>query len=471
MVSKQLFINKSYLISSGVLIFFLILFFFKPQNLSSEGILVSGLLFLMAFWWLTNTIPLSITALLPLIIIPVFSDINISDVARPYASPIIFLLLGGFVIGLGLQKSNLHRRFAILVLMKIGYQKKSILIGFILVTAFLSMWLSNTATCLLMLPIALSILGKFENDFSFKRYFLLFIAYSSSIGGMATLIGTAPNAIFAGYINENLGIEITFLDWFLFSLPLVLILLSILILMIFFLVKNNNDKNVSPSIFYDEYKKLGKFNLGQKVTLLIITLTIFFWIFKDIINNFLNIKLTDASIALLGACLFFVIPIKKVNFILNRNWHKSIPWNILILFGGGLSLANLVTSSGLASWISSYFYFLNSFNIFFIIFTIAIFISFMTEVTSNTATTLLFLPLLVLFADNNGYDILQLSLPITLAASCAFMMPIATPPNAIVFSTNEFNISFMASRGFILNIIAVTLSSVWIFFFSSIIGK
>lgn len=467
---KELFFDKVILIPVGILLFFAIKFFFNPINLSSDGVLVSSLLFLMAFWWLTNTIPLSITALLPLIIVPTLSNIDISDVARPYANPIIFLLLGGFILSLGLQKSNLHKRFAIFILMKVGSNKKNIIIGFVIATAFLSMWLSNTATCLLMLPIAISILGKFNEDLSFKKYFLLSIAYSSSIGGMATLIGTAPNAIFAGYAYENLNLEISFLDWFLFSFPLVFILLSILILIIFFFLSESKNKNFNAEFFHDEFKKLGKFSFGEKITLTILLLTISLWILKKYINDFFGIFLTDTGIAIFGASLFFLIPVKKFNFLLDGNWYKDIPWSILILFGGGLSLANLVTSSGLASWASSYLYFFNNLNIFFIIFVIAIIISFLTEITSNTATTLLFLPLIFSFADGNGYDVIQLSLPIVLAASCAFMMPIATPPNAIVFSTNEFNISFMASRGFALNILAVTLSSIWIYFFRTIIN-
>ena len=287
---------------------------------------------------------------------------------------------------------------------------------------------------------------------------------------MATLIGTAPNAIFAGYAYENLNLEISFLDWFLFSFPLVFILLSILILIIFFFLSESKNKNFNAEFFHDEFKKLGKFTFGEKITLTILLLTISLWIFKKYINDFFGIFLTDTGIAIFGASLFFLIPVKKFNFLLDGNWYKDIPWSILILFGGGLSLANLVTSSGLASWASSYLYFFNNLNIFFIIFVIAIIISFLTEITSNTATTLLFLPLIFSFADGNGYDVIQLSLPIVLAASCAFMMPIATPPNAIVFSTNEFNISFMASRGFALNILAVTLSSIWIYYFRTIIN-
>ena len=219
---------KTLLILLGIFFFFLMGLVDHPEKLNYDSWLVTRLLILMTFWWFTNCIPMSITAFLPLIVIPFFSEINISEVARPYANPIIFLLLGGFILGLGFQKSLLHKRLAMFILSKIGSQMKHVLFGFIISTSFLSMWLSNTATCLLMLPIALSILEKTKiNDEFFRKILLLSIAYSSSIGGMGTLIGTAPNAIFAGFMYENYQTEISFANWMLFSLPLVIILLSI----------------------------------------------------------------------------------------------------------------------------------------------------------------------------------------------------------------------------------------------------
>ena len=333
----------------GISFFFLMGVFDPPDRLDINSWLVARLLILMTFWWFTNCVPMSVTALLPLIIIPFFSEINISSVARPYANPIIFLLLGGFILGLGFQKSLLHKRLAMFILSRIGSKKKNILFGFILSTSFLSMWLSNTATCLLMLPIVLSVLDKINmnDDIFFRKVLILSIAYSSSIGGMGTLIGTAPNAIFAGFMIENHGIEISFVNWMLFSLPLVIILTSIFWFFCLFLIKEDDLEISNNALFLKEYKKIGRINSKEKVTLLIISTTILLWVFKPFINSLFELSMSDSGIAIFGAVLFFVIPFKNQNFLLDKEWFKSIPWNILILFGGGLSLASLITSTGL----------------------------------------------------------------------------------------------------------------------------
>ena len=463
-------IRQKFLIWTGILVFFGLVNF-QPNTISYEAWIVASLLLLMTFWWLTEAIPLSITAILPLIVIPSFTNVNISDVAKPYANPVIFLLLGGFILGLGFQKSNLHLRFAMLVLKKIGSTKKRILGGIILSTAFLSMWISNTATCLLMLPIVVSILDKMEikNDFLYKKILLLAIAYSASIGGIATLVGTAPNAIFAGFLMENYNLEINFIDWMKFSLPLVFLLITILWFFFNFFIENKNIPISKNNFIEDQYKKLGPFSSKEKITMIILLLTIFLWLSKKFINSALSINLTDSSIALFGSLLFFIIPYERYNFVLNKSWFKEIPWNILILFGGGLSLASSINSSGLANLISESLFVFSELEVYLIIILMALLISFMTEITSNTATTLLFLPIVASFASNFDYDLILLCLPIIISASCAFMMPIATPPNAIIFSTNQIKITFMVRIGFVMNCTAVILSSIWIFYFSFLI--
>ncbi len=463
-------IRQKFLISTGILGFFGLVNF-QPNTVSYEAWIVASLLLLMTFWWLTEAIPLSITAILPLIVIPSFTNVNISDVAKPYANPVIFLLLGGFILGLGFQKSNLHLRFAMLVLKKIGSTKKNILGGIILSTAFLSMWISNTATCLLMLPIVVSILDKMEikNDFIYKKILLLAIAYSASIGGIATLVGTAPNAIFAGFLMENYDLEINFIDWMKFSLPLVFLLITVLWFFFNFFIESKNVPISKNNFIYDQYKKLGPFSSKEKITMIILLLTIFLWLSKKSINSALSINLTDSSIALFGSLLFFIIPYERYNFVLNKSWFKEIPWNILILFGGGLSLASSINSSGLANLISESLFVFSELEIYLIIILMALIISFMTEITSNTATTLLFLPIVASFASKFNYDLILLCLPIIISASCAFMMPIATPPNAIIFSTNQIKITFMVRIGFVMNCTAIILSSIWIFYFSFLI--
>lgn len=456
----------------GIFIFVILGFFEIPNKLDRDSWLIARVLIVMTIWWLTECIPLSVTALLPLIVIPPFSEIDIYDVVKPYSNPVIFLLLGGFIIGLGFQKSQLHKRIAMLILSKIGSSEKSILAGFILASSFLSMWLSNTATCLLMLPVAISVISKMNLEplSFFKKILILSIAYSSSIGGMATLIGTAPNAIFAGFLNENYAIEISFLSWLMFGVPLSIILLSILWTFCCFLISNKSSKKIDNSFFVDEFKKLGKIGKKEKITILIMILTVLLWIFKFYINTIFNINLSDAGIAIFGAFLFFVLPYGKNNFLLENDWVKNIPWNILILFGGGLSIASLVSSSGLADWISDSFFVFDKNNVFFIILFLALIISFMTEITSNTATILLFLPIISSFAVQNELNIILILLPIVLASSCAFMMPIATPPNAIVYSTGEISISFMVKIGVLMNLVAVLISSIWIYFFSNLLN-
>lgn len=452
----------------GIFIFIWFQIAEPPESLSKNGWTIFGLMIVMAIWWITETLPLSVTALLPLIIAPIFTDIQISDIAKPYANQIIFLLLGGFIIGLGFQNSGLHIRMAMMILAKIGSNKRNIFGGFIICCAFLSMWISNTATCLLMLPILLTVIKKINknDDVFYTKIMILAVAYSSSIGGMSTLIGTAPNAIMAGFLLENYELNIGFVEWMFFSLPLVVLLLF---LFWFFSSIFITKESFTKSIFKKNYKNLGIFSPQEKLTLVIMIITILLWVFRRIVNNHLDLNLSDTGIAILGAFLFFFLPYGKKKYILNKDWYLGIPWNILILFGGGLSLASLIQSSGLAEWISSSLNYLGSFDVILIILLIAFLISFLTEVTSNTATTLLFLPIVASFASINNFDVILLTLPVVLTASCAFMMPIATPPNAIAFSTNKIEIPFMIKVGIFMNITAVIISSFWIMIASKIL--
>ncbi len=435
------------------------------QSLTYDEKMVTRMVLLMIFLWLTEIIPISVTALIPILFSPFFIKVEFIDIVKHYSSPVVFLLLGGFIIAQGFEKSGLHQRIALKTLLSFGDTKEKIMICVIFSTAFFSMWLSNTATCLLMLPIVSNIL---ENNFNkpkdhiFSKILILAIAYASSIGGMATPIGTIPNAIMVSFLNENHGIEIDFIQWFLFSFPLVFILLFFV--SIFLKTKFNDDKKkIDKGFILKKYKKLGNISKDEKITIFILILTLSLWIFKKYINLYFDISLTDSVIAIFGSFLFFIIPTNKSLSILNFDWYKKIPWNVLVLFGGGLSMASLIMSTGLAAELSKILDILNIFTLLTIIFIIALMTSIMTEFTSNTATTFLLLPLLSVFAVNNNMDILQITIPFVLAASCAFMMPIATPPNAIVYSSNKFNISFMVSNGLLINIISVVIISLYVF--------
>ncbi len=437
------------------------------HNFDHNAKIALRMMILMIFFWVTETIPNSITALLPIVFSPFFLEISLKNIVMPYASTVVFLLLGGFLLANGFEKSKLHKRIAIKIILIFGKTRKQLILCFILSTAFFSMWLSNTATCLLMLPIAKFIvddcIDNKDNDL-FPKILLLSIAYSSSIGGMSTPIGTIPNAVMVSFFNENYEYNIDFVSWFVFMIPIVLFLLLILWSYLSFILKSK-DQNLNVKNLVDEYNLLGTFSKKEKISSFVLILTSTLWIFKNGINTFFNINLTDSGIAIMCAILFFILPIdKNQKTLLDLSWFKDVPWNVLLLFGGGLSMASIIVSTGLAEDLSKNLNFIGKYDFFFIILFLTFFTSILTEFTSNTATTFLLLPLFASFAINNDISSVQLILPIVLAASCAFMMPISTPPNAIVFSTNKLSIPFMVKTGFIMNIIAVLFISIYIYF-------
>ena len=453
-------------ISLGVLIIYLPYFLDIEKLMTSTQLIVLKLLIIMILLWVTEIIPPSITALFPILVLPFLSDIEPKSILSSYSSSVVFLILGGFIIAYGFQKSNLHYRLALGILSKFGDTKLKVMVSISLLTTILSMLFSNTATSLLMLPIVKSIIDEnFRNDklnSSFTNYLLLTIAYSASIGGMMTPIGTIPNAVLIGFLSENYSLEIDFKKWFVYVSPIALSIIIVMLTFISLRIKELNQK-ISIKNITNKYLKLGRYSKNERVATFIITLTILLWIFKSNINLLLNIKLTDSIIAIFGASLFFLIPAKNGKVMLANEWFEKIPWNILILFGGGLALASLIITSGLAKEITL---FLNDFqhvNLFILILLIAFFTSILTEFTSNTATTFLLLPILSIFADTNKIELTLLLLPFILSASCAFMMPIATPPNAIIYSNNSFKIFFMVKNGFFLNLIAILIIASYVY--------
>ena len=431
---------------------------------------VLRVLILMIFLWITEVIPTPITALIPILAIPVIPDAELKKVLSSYSSSVVFLILGGFIIAQGFEKSNLHKRIALSILYKFGNSRINLLVSVCFLTALMSMFFSNTATCLLMLPIVKSIIDenlKNLDNFGYSNLLLISIAYSSSIGGMATPIGTIPNAVFIGFVLENYEVSIDFRTWFFHVAPLVLILITMLMIYIFFRIKKPNSM-IDNSSIKKSYFNLGKFSKDEKIASLIIFLTAFLWIFKTKINLYFSINLTDSIIAIFGGFLFFLVPSNKGKSILNENWFLNIPWNILILFGGGLALASLIISTGLAEKLAIFLNIFSNLNLFFIILVITFFTSILTEFTSNTASTFLLLPILSVFANTNSLDTMQILLPFILAASCAFMLPISTPPNAIVYSNNSFKINFMVKNGLAMNLIAVLTIALYTYIFGGV---
>ena len=458
----------------GIVFGFIPEIFNLNHGLEYNSKVVLGMTLTMVFFWLTEAIPTSITALIPVILSPIFIDISIKDILSKYASPVVFLLLGGFLLATGFEKSNLHQRLALKSIISFGSTKKKLLLCTIFSTAFFSMWLSNTATCLLMIPIIKFIvdttLNKKQDEY-FSKMLILAVAYSASIGGMITPIGTIPNAILVAFLNENYDYQIDFIDWLSFTLPLAMLIL--ISLWIYFSINiKDNRKKLDLNFISNRLKKLGDLSNSEKVSGFVITLTGLLWILKTKLNLFFGINLSDSGIAITCAFLFFIIPCdKKYNVLLGWDWFKKIPWDILILFGGGLSMASLVVSTGLAKDLSENLNYIENYEIWVIILVVSLFTSLITEFTSNTATTFLFLPIFASFATETNMNIILVTLPMVLAASCAFMMPISTPPNAIAYSTKKFSIKFMVRTGIFLNIISIIIITCYINLFQTAIFK
>lgn len=423
----------------------------------------------MVCWWVTETVSISVTALLPLLLFPLFKVMPIEAVGANYGSPIVFLFFGGFVLALALEKVNLHKRIALSIIKKTGTTPNKVVLGFMIATGFMSMWISNTACTVFMLPIAMSVIqlliddsdGFTKNDQNFAISVMLGIAFAANAGGIATVIGTPPNSILIGLLENEYDIEISFFKWMLIGLPFSALLITIIY---FILVKgffpNTGLKfNASKEVIDLELKKLGKVSPKEKQVLIIFSVVVFLWIFRSLINSLIpNLGLSDTMISIFGALALFVIPfnLKKGDFILQWNDTQKLAWGILILFGGGLALANGMSTSGIVDIIAAK---ISSSNIS-ILLTASLLITlmlFMTELMSNVALTAVLAPVVAGIALGLNVPILYLLIPVTIASSCAFMLPMATPPNAIVFASGYIKVSQMARVGIIINLISAAL--------------
>ncbi|MFA7552924.1 MAG: DASS family sodium-coupled anion symporter [Spongiibacteraceae bacterium] len=435
-----------------------------PESMSMEAWSALGLMLLMATWWSTEAIPIPATALLPIVLVPGLGLGDISEATPPYAHPIIFLFLGGFSLGLAMQRWNLHRRIALMTLKAVGSEPKRQIAGFMLATAFLSMWVSNTATAIMMLPIGLSVIGMMgdgqsENVQRYATALLLAIAYSASIGGIATLIGTPPNALLAAYLSETQGISVGFAQWMLLGVPVALIMLG---LVWWWLTRRDFGliaQEGAGQAICDELAALGQMNRGEKVVAVVFALTASAWVFRPLLSASIMPWLTDTGIAISAAITMFIIPVsaRQQIFVLDWDTVKEVPWGVLLLFGGGLAMAGVISSSGLADWIAGSMSVAGVLPVMVMLMLVVAVIIFLTEVTSNTATAAAFLPLLGALALSQGASPLLLTVPAAIAASCAFMMPVATPPNAIVFSSGHIKIGDMIRAGFVLNITSIVV--------------
>ena len=424
----------------------------------------------MIIWWVTEAVSISVTALIPLALFPLLGIGDIKEVASNYANPIVYLFFGGFVIALALEKVNLHKRIALSILKITGTKANGIILGFMIATGLMSMWISNTASTVVMLPIAVSVIqlliddedGFTKNDRNFALSIMLGIAFGANIGGMATLIGTPPNSVMLAFLNESYNIDIGFFQWMKMGVPFSIILMIITYFMITKVFYKNNLGNIGKSgnIIQTELDKLGPISKGEKVVLVIFLLTAISWMLRSYLNQLLpDITLTDTTISVIAALLMFIVPIdyKKGNFPLVWEDTSRLPWGILILFGGGLALASGLAQSGFIDMIGDYISQQEDWSMWVVTAVLIFLMLFMTELMSNVALVTILVPLVVGIAIGMDVPVLQMVIPVTLASSCAFMLPMATPPNAIVFASGHVRVDQMARVGVVLNLISVGL--------------
>lgn len=448
----------------------LVLILPPPNGLDLPAWYTMGTALFMATWWIAESLPIPATSLLPLVLFPVLGISDIQDTAAPYAHPIIFLFMGGFMIALGMMRWELHRRIAIWIIAHAGTSPRALIAGFMAATAGLSMWVSNTATTLMMLPVALSVIALADNKpeaSQFKHHFsvalLLGIAYAANIGGMGTLIGTIPNAFISAFFESEYGYTITFTRWLSVGVPVVLVGVPLVFLMITRVIYSFGQQDLVGSfeLIARERTKLGPMNRGEKFVTIVFLATALLWITRPLLTSFIP-GLTDAGIAMIGGLSLFVLPVdfKRGVFVQDWNTVKKLPWGALILIGGGLSLASAVSGSGLAAWLGDSLEPLQQFPTVLIILVTTGIIVFLTEITSNTATTATFLPVLAALSLAVGESPLLMAIPAALGASCAFMLPVATPPNAIVYGSGRVTVFEMARAGMALNIAFLILITI-----------
>lgn len=460
---------------SGVIIAVL-LYFINPFNVSPVANKVLAVGALMITWWVTEALPMPVVALLPLIFFPLLNISKLDEAAAPYANPVIFLFLGGFMLGLAIEKWNLHRRIALNIVRLTGTSGDRIVLGFILATGLLSMWLSNTATTMMMFPIALSVIHVMKennregNIRNFSLTIMLAIAYASNIGGIATIIGTPPNVAYVGYIQKKYEYSIDFVNWMMICTPLAIVLLALLYLVtVKWLFPNHiRSDEQTKRLIREEIIQLGPVSLAEKRVLFIFLGTALLWITRDIINQLQPwFRLDDTIIAVICAVALFICPSGSKQpaseAILEWGDTSKMAWGILLLFGGGISLAGALEKAGLmqqmGTWLAQFSG--NGFLLVLVIVTVTLFLS---EVMSNVAQVIVFAPVVSSLADAIHINPLMLGIPMTLAASCAGMLPMGTPPNAIVFASGHIRLREMTRAGFVMNIISIILITLFCWF-------
>ena len=450
-------------------ILFLLLQQMALFSLTNEAIMVLALAAWMICWWITEAVSISVTALLPLVVFPLSGIMSVNAVGANYGSSIVFLFFGGFVLALALEKVNLHRRIALTIIHKTGTTPNRVILGFMLATGFMSMWISNTASTVVMLPIALSViqlLVQSDHEFTpeeqrFSLSVMLGIAFSANAGGIATVIGTPPNSVLIGLLENEYNIQISFLKWMVIGLPFSMVLIGLIYLLFIKVVFPNQGIlfKTTQDVIAQQLSSLGPLKSDEKQVLVVFSLMVFFWVFRTLINSLIpSLGLTDTIISVGGAIALFAIPsdFRSQQFVLEWKDTQRLAWGILILFGGGLALAKGMAQTGIVAAITEVI----SNADFNVLLTVTLLISlmlFMTELMSNVALVAVLAPVMAGIAMGLEIPILYLLIPVTMASSCAFMLPMATPPNAIVFASGYVKVSQMARVGIIINLLAVFL--------------
>ena len=479
---------------TGLILFAVILIFGNLDPSNPAVTKMAAIAALMAVWWVTEAVPLAATSLIPLVLFPVMGILKGEEIASSYINSVIFLFLGGFLLAIAMENWGLHKRIALKIITMFGGSPASIILGFMAAAAFLSMWISNTATAVMMLPIGLAIISKMEGEFgeakiqNFSKALMLGIAYSCTIGGIGTLIGTPPNLAFARILHIIFpkAPEISFGSWMMLGFPIALIMLAIVafvLIKVYF--KLGDDIVIEKNFIHNEYKKLGFISFEEKSVAVIFAITALLWIFRENLNfgifelpgwsNLLAVPgyINDGTIAISMALLLFLIPSKKERAsgkrILNSPAFNKVPWGIILLFGGGFALAKGFTTSGLSDLIGNQFHGMKDLSPIFIVLMVAAVINFLTELTSNTATAQMILPIMASVSVAIGLNPLLLMITATLSSSMAFMLPVATPPNTIILASDKLRIIDMVKAGFLFNISSILLVSLLVYLLGTVI--
>jgi len=465
---------------AGLLFFIVLLLLPTPDGLAPEAHKTTAVAALMIIWWITEAIPIYITAFLPVVLFPLLGILTSAETTKNYGHNYVLMLLGAFILAKGIEKQQLHKRISLLTIGLLGTDKRRIILGFMVTTAFLSMWITNMAVVLIMLPIAIALISKEEKGLrkNFGTALLLGIAYAASVGGTATLIGTPPNLVFAGLLGQlyPTAPEIDFIGWMKIGLPVALFFIPIIWLYIVHFFKTHGRLKGGKALISNELKALGKVTVGEKRVLSIFILTALGWVLKKDIeigdfilpgwSNLLGVAayVHDSTVALFGAILLFIVNDDNGNKLMDWKSAQNVPWGVAMFLGGGLALGLAFKSTGLAEWIGTAFYGLSDFNEFFIILIVIGLIIFITEVNSNTATATIFLPVLAAMAIAGSINPLLVMIPATFACSFAFMLPSGTGTNTVIFASEKLKIADMVRTGFWLNLICMVLLPILLYF-------